>query len=363
MRRATDAAVLMVGPDRSLRGGIVSVVDGYFNAGISDLCGKCDYLGTGVGANLASKSFAFVRALVTYERMLDSYEIVHLHMGPRGSYRRKSIMARIAKRHGKKVILHEHSGEFARDFDGGSDAYRNSVLRTFAAADKVVVLSEEWRDYFASHICDAAKIVVLHNGVEVPSKPCDPYPLQDVLFLGHLDANKSPDVLLHASKEALQRYPNMKIIFGGDGYLDRYRALAKDLGIVGRCEFLGWVSGQDKERLFSEVGIYCLPSKHEGMPMSVIEAMAHGIPVISTNVGGVPQLIESGINGLLMDVDDEKTLSAFLVELAGSPSLRKTLGTAGRKTVERKFSVKMAVDSLVDIYSSLTERPSYEPTR
>ncbi len=353
MRRATDATVLMVGPDRSLRGGIVSVVNGYFGAGLPAMCARFDYLSTGVGSNILSKSAAFAGALVAYKKMLGSYEIVHLHMGPRGSYRRKSIMARIAKRHGKKVVLHEHSGEFARDFEEGTAAYRSSVLRTFAVADRVVVLSEEWRDYFAGRICSAEKLVVLHNGVEVPPRPCDSASSNDILFLGRLCARKSPEVLLRASREALRRYPDMRVVFGGDGYPDRYRAVAEDLGIADRCEFRGWVSGPEKEQLFARAGIYCLPSKHEGMPMSVLEAMAHGLPVISTKVGGVPQVIEDGVNGLLMDVDDEETLSTLLVELAASPSFRKALGAAGRVTVKRKFSVSAAVGKLVDMYDSL----------
>lgn len=353
MSSTTDATVLMVGPDRSLRGGIVSVVDGYYGAGLPDLCRRCDYYSTGVGGNVVLKSIAFIKALIKYERILDRYEMVHLHMGPRGSYWRKSIMARIAKRHGKKVILHEHSGEFARDFDEGTETYRKSVIRTFEAADRVVLLSEEWRDYFTSRICVANKIVVLHNGVEVPQKTCDSCSYQDVLFLGRLDARKSPDVLLRASREVLQRYPDMKIVFGGDGHPERYRALAEDLGIADRCEFCGWVSGHDKECLFAKTGIYCLPSKHEGMPMSVLEAMAHGIPVISTRVGGVPQVINNGVNGFLIDVDDVQTLSGVLAELAGSPSLRREIGMAGRNTVENRFSIDAAIECLVDVYESL----------
>lgn len=353
MHRTTDATVLMVGPDRSLRGGIVSVVDGYFNAGLSNMCGKCDYLGTGFGTNLASKSIAFARALITYERILDSYEMVHLHMGPRGSYRRKSIMARIAKRHGKKIILHEHSGEFARDFEEGDESYRSNVRHTFSIADRVIVLSEEWRDYFSEYICDKSKIEVLHNGVELPKMKCSPDKNTDVLFLGRLGTRKSPDVLLRASREILRAFPEMRLIFGGDGDINYYRMLAQELDILNQCEFLGWVSGEEKEKLFSRAGIYCLPSKHEGMPMSVLEAMAHGIPTISTRVGGVPQIIQSGVNGLLFDPDNETELACLLAKLVRSPSLREKIGLEGHRTIEDCFSVQVTVQKLVSIYKTV----------
>ncbi len=353
MASTTDARVLMVGPDRSLRGGIVSVVNGYFDAGLPARCACLDYHGTGVGTNLLTKSLAFARSLSAYKRVVDGYDIVHLHISAKGSYKRKKIMARIARERGKRVILHEHSGEFARDFEAGDDAYRKDVRGTFGAADRVIVLSEEWRDYFAANVCDASKLVVLHNGVKVPIEMCSPGLHQDVLFLGRLDENKSPDVLMRAARNSLEKFPSMSLLFGGDGDIDRYRALAGELEIASRCDFLGWVSGEDKERLFQRAGIYCLPSKNEAMPMSVMEAMAHGIPTIATRVGGVPQLIEDGVDGLLMDVDDGERLSELLLELERSPERRAEVGAAGRRKIRDKFSIDVSIDRLAGVYEEL----------
>lgn len=347
--------VLMVGPDRSLRGGIVAVVDGYFDAGLVKRCAALDYWSTGVGSNLLMKGISFVQSLVAYARIVNNYDIVHLHISAKGSYKRKAIMARIAKRCGKRVILHEHSGEFARDFEAGDDAYREDVRRTFNSVDRVIVLSEEWRDYFAVNVCDVDKIVVLHNGVRLPPETCSPCVHQDVLFLGRLDARKSPDVLLRASRTALAVVPDMHLVFGGDGDLDRYKSIAEELGISDRCEFLGWVSGDDKERLFARSGIYCLPSKNEAMPMSVLEAMAHGLPTISTNVGGVPQIIDDGVDGLLMDVDDEEALGRMIFDLECSPERRAKLGTAGRMKMQEKFSIDVIIDQLASLYEELYE--------
>lgn len=353
MDSVTGARVLMVGPDRSLRGGIVSVVDGYFEAGLPARCARLDYHGTGVGANLFSKSLAFARSLSAYKRLVDDFDIVHLHISAKGSYQRKKIMARIAKERNKRVILHEHSGEFARDFEAGDGLYRRDVRATFGVADRVIVLSEEWRDYFAANVCDPSRLVVLHNGVNVPPEACEPSSHQDVLFLGRLDANKSPDVLLYASREALKEFPSMRLLFGGDGDVSTYRQLAEELGISHRCEFLGWVSGEGKERLFKRAGIFCLPSKNEGMPMSVMEAMAHGIPVIATRVGGVPQLVEDGVDGFLIDVDDVACLSGLLLDLERSPERRMQIGIAGREIIRAKFSISVAIDQLVGVYNDV----------
>lgn len=353
MNRQAKTSILMVGPDLSLRGGIVSVVKGYLDAELPEKCEKFEYLSTGVGTGLASKCFAFARSLVSFSRLLDSYEIVHLHMGPKGSFVRKSIMARIAKMRNKRVVLHEHSGEFARDFDNGNAFYRRNVLNAFSIVDKVIVLSEEWREYFRENICDESKIYVLNNGVALPDKVCKPAHNQDILFLGRLDTRKSPDVLLRAAQPVLQRYPSAKLIFAGDGYPDRYRALADELCISDRCEFHDWVSGNEKEMLFNRAGIFCLPSKNEGMPMSVLEAMAHGIPVVSTDVGGIPQVICDGVSGFLMSVDDERTLTRLLMELEGSSILREKVGLAGREVIEAKFSIDTSVRNLIDLYCSI----------
>ena len=346
----------MVGPDRSLRGGIVSVVDGYFDAGLAERCAALAYQGTGVGSSLLTKCLAFAGALPAYKRALRDFDIVHLHISAKGSFKRKSMMAAMAHKAGKRIILHEHSGEFARDFEAGDDTYREMVRDVFNGAERVIVLSEEWKDYFAENVMrDAGRLAVLHNGVPVPADPCSPCSHQDVLFLGRLDANKSPDVLLRAAKDALSAVPDMRIVFGGDGDIDRYTALAKKLGIADRCDFLGWVAGEDKERLLNQAGIYCLPSKNEAMPLSVMEAMAHGVPVISTRVGGVPQLIEDGVDGFLMDVDDVEGLSDLLLRLSGSSELRGVIGLAGRVKIARKFSVQDSIDGLVEIYQELYE--------
>lgn len=352
-----NAKVLMVGPDRSLKGGIVAVVDGYFEAGLDNRCARFAYQGTGVGANLIGKSLAFAKSLVPYRRELSDFDIVHFHISAKGSFKRKSLMASMAKRAGKKVILHEHSGEFARDFEAGDDTYRERVRITFNSADRVIVLSEEWRNYFADHIMlDTRKLSVLHNGVSIPNDICSPCAHQDILFLGRLDARKSPDVLLRASKEVLNCFPEARLVFGGDGDIDMYRNLAAVLGIADRCDFLGWVSGDAKGELFSRAGIYCLPSKNEGLPMSVIEAMAHGLPVVSTAVGGIPRLIESGREGFLIDVDDEEALSEALCRLLGSAELRKEMGIAAHKKASREFSIETSIEGLLKIYSDLCQK-------
>lgn len=351
--KKVHAKILMVGPDLSLHGGIVSVVQGYLDGGLPEACDGFEYLGTGVGSSKLGKSIAFARALARYERVMPSYDIVHLHISARGSYKRKSIMARMARKAGKYVILHDHDGEFEKAFEEGGDAYRRDVRKTFGIADRVVVLSEEWRDYFAENVCDSEKIVVVHNGVKVPAEPCSPCSNQDILFLGRLDARKSPDVLLRASRQVLERFPGTKVVFGGDGEVEKNKALAEELGIANHCEFHGWVSGAEREGLFARAAVYCLPSKNEGLPMSVLEAMARGIPTVATPVGGVPQVIEDGVSGFLVDVDDVDALSDRLNILLDKPGLRENVGAASHNTVTRLFNVGGSIKQLLALYRAL----------
>lgn len=350
----TRPRVLMIGPSLGALGGMTTVEQNILDA--ID-CGenKVVFIPTYNEGNKAKKLVIAAAAYARYVSALKQCDLVHVHMASRGSYARKKVFMESAFKRGVPVVLHLHSGEFSMWFGKEcDDAQRDDIRRTFHKCAAVIVLSEEWRDCLLSQsVCEASKLHVLHNAVPVPARPCSPCSRQDVLFLGRLDANKSPDVLLRASSGILEQYPNAKLIFGGDGYPEHYEALAQELGIADRCEFLGWVSGDAKEELFARAGVYCLPSKNEGMPMSVLEAMAHGIPTIATPVGGVPQVITDGENGFLMPVDNENALSEILCELMASPELRESIGAAGRKTIQSDFSIDRNVDELVEIYREL----------
>lgn len=163
-------------------------------------------------------------------------------------------------------------------------------------------------------------------------------------------------MLLHASREVLNRFPETKIVFGGDGEIKKNKALAEELGIVDRCEFHGWVTGSEREALFKRAAVCCLPSKNEGLPMSVLEAMAHGIPTVATAVGGVPQVIEDGISGFLIDVDDTESLAQKISSLLGDSMLRKSVGMASRDVVARSFGVDRSIEQLLVLYCALDDR-------
>ena len=343
----------MIGPSLESRGGMATVekqlIERLIGAGVQvrlistyDDCGRI------------KKAAIALAAYMRYCRALKDVDLVHAHMAARGSYERKSIFLRRAQIEGKKTLIHLHGAEFDLWFDNElTEKKRDEVRGLFDASDAVIALSEEWERWLVSRGFAPKRLVVLHNAVPVPVQSCSPCLQQNVLFLGRLAERKSPDVLLRAAREMLGKYAGTKLVFGGDGCPERYEKLAQELGIADRCEFLGWIAEADRERLFDHAGIYCLPSKNEGMPMSVLEAMGHGIPTIATPVGGVPQLIKDGVNGFLMPVGDEKKLSDLLCKLMGDPSLRKQIGAAGRRTISSDFNIEHNVEELIRLYEGL----------
>lgn len=341
--------VLMVGPDLAMQGGIAAVAGGLISGGLGEIC-NLQYVPTACEGSRLKKSLKYIQGMYQFKKALDSADIVHIHVSVRGSFRRKYRIAKIARNKKKKLILHEHNGEFAEIFESESNDYRAKVREFFSWADTVIVLSEEWQGYFAKNICDANKIMVMHNAVSLPHVPVNPCTRQDVLFLGRLGARKSPDVLLHAAKALHAQFPEVRYCFAGDGNIEKYKALAKELDIDDQCDFLGWVKGDEKERLVRESGVFCLPSRHEGMPMSLLEMMAYGLPCIATPVGGIPQVICDGENGILTSVGNYDELAKKLAMLLDDPGLRQRIGFAARETIAAEFDVETNIGRLIRLY-------------
>lgn len=353
MRMSRKMKVVMVGPSLKMQGGVASVAKGYVKSGLGEIF-DLSYIGTACDGSSLKKALTFMGALARFRRELPSADIVHIHASMRGSFERKFRIASMAKKNGVPIIIHEHDGEFAALFEGADEAYRSKVREFFAWADRVIVLSEEWRDYFVRNVCDSSKIVVMHNAVALPEFQADPCARQDVLFLGRLGARKSPDVLLHAAKALRARFPETRYRFGGDGDVEKYCTLAAKLGIADVCDFVGWVTGEDKERLVQQTGVFCLPSRNEGMPMSMLEMMAYGLPCIMTPVGGIPQVIRDNENGYMSPVGDVDALVDLLTGLLASPELRGRIGSAARRTIEQDFNIDVNIRRLEDLYRELS---------
>lgn len=346
--------VLMIGPSPTAMGGMAAVENGILEA-VRRRGDGAVFVSTFEEGSKIKKLAVAGKAYINYLSELDKCDLVHVHMASRGSYKRKTVFMDAAFKHDKPVLLHLHGSEFAVWYDGEcSDAQRADICRTFNRCAKVVVLSKEWEEFLLSRgICDVDRIVVLHNAVEVPDSNVTDYTANTVLFMGRLDGRKSPDALLRAGKVLLGLHSDARFVFGGDGDVSRYQKLAEDLGISEACSFIGWATDEKKANAFRSSSIYCLPSKNEGMPISVLEAMSYGLATLATPVGGVPQIIRDGEDGLLFPVGDVDALVAALDRLMSDSALKETLGRAGRKRIQTAFSFDAFMGNLIDIYEEI----------
>lgn len=347
--------LLIIGPDpvKSL-GGMATVIRNILQSELLNERYDIEMYPSYIDGPLLKRGVYSLYREASFRLRRPDFDICHVHVCSGTSTWRKMRYIEGLGEGSKRVVLHVHGGQYDVFWNGCSEAQKDKIIGLCASVGKVIVLSEEWRAIFLENrICEPSKLAVLHNAVEIPAQPVDTRLRQDVLFLGRLGARKSPDVLLRAAKTVLKSHPQVRFRFGGDGDIAKYKVLAEELGISDNCDFLGWTTGKRKEDAIRASRIYCLPSKHEGMPMSVLEAMSYGVATIATPVGGVPQVIQDGINGYLMPIDDSAFLANRINELLDDSGLAERIGSAGRKTIEESFGMDSYAQTLAEMYESV----------
>ena len=344
---------MMIGAGRDVRGGVSSVVNSYYEAGLDKLC-ELTYLPTMKDGNKLYKLLVAFGARLRFETLIKQADILHVHMSADNSFYRKAVFIRKAYKERKKIIIHMHGSTFDLFYkERCNDEQKRQVKEIFAMADKVIALSEDWKEFLAEYICDAEKIEVIYNAVKIPEPYSKDYSNQKMLFLGILGQRKGTYDLIEVLPEIFQNYPDSHVYFGGDGEQKQAEQLCREKGIAEQVTFLGWVRGAEKEKLLKECSIYVLPTYHEGMPMSILEAMAYGMAVVSTYVGGIPHIITSGENGLLCEAGDKETLKENLMQLLSNSGLREMLGSSAKETLLQNFDIKETVGRLLRLYENV----------
>ncbi|QDQ99010.1 glycosyltransferase family 4 protein [Tomitella fengzijianii] len=255
--------------------------------------------------------------------------LVHLHTASYGSFARKSILVWLAAAMRVPVVLHVHGAGFSEFYSGHGILIRAYIRATLVRADRVVALGDSWARRL-QRIAPASRIIVIPNAVRVRRTSEDPVSDRTVrvLFLGRVREYKGVFALLDAWRivQAAQGR-RVRLTIAGDGELGAARSRAQDLGLDDAVDFPGWVNPDEVEELLEHSRILVLPSRYEGQPFAVIEAMAHGLCVVASEVGGVPELIADGC-GILIPPDDVEALAAALNLVLADRELRKRTGAA-----------------------------------
>ena len=347
--------VLMLGESLDRSGGIVSVEKLILKHAPPALA--IDLLVTLPNGSTTRKILVFIRALgsLCWRLLTQKTDIVYIHVAERGSAFRQAMTTAIAVLLGKPVILHSHSADFHTFYANLPQVIRVSLSWIFRKSTRFIVLSHSWKKFYIENLGLAAEqIVVLPNPVKFPTKTLQPvHPSKiNFLFLGKIGERKGAfDLILAFAAIPPAQRNNAELVIAGDGEGARARQMIEQLGLTQSVRILDWVDEQQRDELLTKANVFVLPSYNEGLPMAMLEAMSWGLPVITTPVGGIPELISTAENGLLIAPGKIEQLSAAIQSLIESEQLRISLGNAGRESV-RPFEISKYCDRLADIFKT-----------
>ncbi len=345
--------VLMLGESLDRSGGIVSVEKLILKHAPPDL--NIDLLVTLPNGSTTRKILVFIRAVGSLCWRLSSQrtDLVYIHVAERGSAFRQAVTTAIAVLLHKPVILHSHSADFHTFYANLPQVIRVCLSWIFRKSTRFIVLSHSWKKFYIENLgLTAEQIIVLPNPVKFPTKTLPPVDTDKVcfLFLGKIGERKGAFDLISAFAALPRTHREQaELVIAGDGEGARARSMIEQLNLTQSIQILDWVNEQQRDELLTRANVFVLPSYNEGLPMAMLEAMSWGLPIITTPVGGIPELISTAENGLLVTPGNIKQLSAAIQSLIESEQLRLSLGYAGRESV-RPFEISKYCDQLADIF-------------
>ncbi len=261
----------------------------------------------------------------------------------------------------KPSIVSFHGADVTVDMN--KPAYREATRQMLDAVKLVLVRSESLRRAVIHLGCDEEKVEIQRTGV-----PQEEFPFRERNFVatatewrflqaGRLIEKKGLPVTLRAFAVFLERHPNANLTIAGEGpLLSQLQNLARDLNIDGRVSFTGFISQEQLRKIYYASHIFLHPSQtghdgnQEGIPNSILEAMASGLPVFATRHGGIPEAIENGVSGVLVPERDHEELAAALLDAARDPGFLSRIARNGAEIVRKNFDLRAQAQRLEEIY-------------
>ena len=326
--------VLTIGPVHvPPKGGIAQIIYNYSREVFPSGCFR--YISNSCEGNKVKKTYILISALIQCFFVLlfcRSIRIVHIHTASRFSFKRSSWFIRMAKVFGKKVILHIHGGAFKKYYSSDCDF----IERILGRCDWVVVLSKAWEEWFKSTV-EVKNVMVVPNVIPLPeshSKP-DNDGIFHLLFLGYIAEGKGIyDIIESISTNRSKLQKRFLFHVAGNGRVAEFKSRVEEMNLHDLVCYEGWVDSNAKHKLLCQCDALALPSYFEGLPISLLEAMAYHRPVLTTPVGGIPSIVEDGVNGLMVQPGDCKALGESILYMVEHKEEMQAMGEASLEKVK-----------------------------
>lgn len=348
MSRTEQIKVCMIVPNADVKGGIATVVNGYrsYTFGTDY---QISYVESYCNGGKFRKLFKAICGYMEFFKVLctNKPDLVHVHSSFGPSFWRKLPFIYLADLCKIPIINHIHGAEFELFYTNASDKKKRTIKKVYEKCKLLIALSEEWKERLAL-IVPEERIVVIENYCIIPELAGRKK--KQILFLGEIGERKGCFDIPSIYAEILKREKTTPLLLGGDGEIEKVKHLLEENGVKGGVSFLGWVKGEEKDRLLKESSIFLFPSYNEGMPVALLEAMAYGLAIVTTNVGGIPQLIDHGMNGYICEPGDIQDMAEKVSELLQDDKKRAEFGSAARDKAVSHYSLEIHLQKLCDLY-------------
>lgn len=347
--------ILQIGPSLKDKGGMVTVMQEIMDSKLSKEC-RIIHIPTYISKKKFALFFGSIFRILWY-KIIYRVELSHVHMASYGSFYRKSILIKLCRILNIKILLHCHGACFEEFYNSLNDKKQRYVKKIFNKCEKVIVLSESWKNFYSKFV-EEDKIVIMYNSVHVPEK-IERSTVNGTIkgvFLGRIGERKGVYDIIDAVEKLSKENIRVEITIAGDGEVDKAKKLIKTKKLEKEIKILNWINKDEKDEILRKSDFFLLPSYNEGMPLSVLEAMSYSLPVITSKVGGIPEIVTMEKNGILVEPGDKEELEEAIRKIVLDEKLRNNLAEKAFETINERFNLNSYIEKLEKIYKEIKRK-------
>lgn len=325
--------------------------------------------------------FSFRNVLYLLDQVLQLFntlrktrpQIVHVSVTGGWSFWKVALFMLLGRAFRAKVIAHVHGGAFDLFFERSHPFIKWMIAKGLGWADMVVALSTWWKDFFLQQVAPSLNIAVIHNCPQEAFAYCGDAPPRSagkgntILFVGSIGKRKGVFDILTAVPVVVSGFASARFVFLGEeefsGEKQQTIRICRERKLEKYVSFPGRVIGGEKYQHYQQADIFILPSHAENLPFSILEAMSMGLPIVTTPVGGIPEIVEDGVNGYLIPPGNDAMLAEKILLLLESPRLREQMSIANWRKIQEHFQPEAIARQWETLYCQvlMSEPPSPSP--